>query len=110
MTEQEGEVKTPVKEKFIAMPATPPSTVRKTRGRPPAQKHILDVDVEANGSGQRRAKKGNSPFDGWARRKAPANSSSSVSNALGKKREGEAMEKDTGRKVSRAEGESFSSM
>ena len=72
------------------------------------------LDAEASGFPGQRVKKGNSPFDGWARRKvappaAVTPSSSAVSNVIGKKRGGEPMERDTGRKVSRTEGESFTS-
>lgn len=67
----------------------------------------IDADVDP---GARRAKKGNSPFDGWARRKASASSGQGASTAVGRKREGDPMEKGVGRKVSRVEGESFTSM
>ena len=108
LEEKGHQVSTPVKEKFgVIAPATPPSTIRKPRGRTAKQ----DLHAEANDGGGPKPKR-RSPFDGWARRKATLAGSSSAGapSVAGKKRVGETLERNGAGKISRVEGESFSSL
>ena len=112
--EKVHQVSTPVKEKFggVIAPATPPSTIRKPRGR--TAKHDLHGEAEVIDEGGPKPKR-RSPFDGWARRKvttiAAGSSSAGVDGGVaGKKRMGETLERNGAGKISRVEGESFSSL
>ena len=111
--DQAPQVSTPVKDKFgIIAPATPPSTIRKPRGR--TAKKDLHAREEANHEEEPKPKR-RSPFDGWARRKATTTAGSTSASAdgvglAGKKRMGEPLERNSAGKISRVEGESFSSL
>ena len=88
--EQGAPVATPEKASF--MPATPPTTGHATRA---ATKKAVEASPSFSGPAQLEIKKKGgkrSPFDGWARRKASA-SSSSAATGKGRKRQGEVMEK-----------------
>ena len=88
--EQGARVVTPVKARFT--PATPPTTGHATRAatKKAVEASPLDAEpaeVEVKKKGGKR-----SPFDGWARRKVGA-SSSSITAGKGRKRLGEVLEK-----------------
>ena len=91
--EDEKQVNTPVKASVFS-PTTPPTTSHATRAatKKAAINLLSDPPEPVEAVPYERRGKKVSPFDGWARRKAGA----SVAGGKGKKREGEAMEKNEG--------------
>ena len=91
MTHPEGIV-TPVKKSFA--PATPPTTGHATRSSTKKARDatLSPLDMESDGVAMPTEKKKKvSPFDSWARTKAGASGT-----GKGRKREGEAMERNEG--------------
>ena len=90
-TEVEEPVVTPVKTTFT--PASPPDTGHATRSatkKAGMGSSSLSGEVDGGGVGVKKGRR--SPFDGWARRKAGA-PTSSAATGKGKKRQGELIEK-----------------
>ncbi len=90
---EDEQVVTPVKQAFTNTPATPPTTGHATRAS--TRKKALDSSLleaaeprEASEGVRKRGKI--SPFDGWARVKSGV----AKDGGKGKKREGEALEKE----------------
>lgn len=88
--EQGARLVTPVKTSFT--PATPPTTGHATRAATKKAVEASPLDAESVEVAVNKKVGKRSPFDGWARRKAGASSSSNPAGK-GRKRQGEVLEK-----------------